>query len=106
LGGIVVLKITVKETGELTEFKLEGKLSGPWVSELNRVWLESGARLVAVDICGVTYVDSEGEQLLARMYKHGVKLHAAGCMNRSIVERIKHMHAMHEAGVRPAGQDE
>jgi anti-anti-sigma regulatory factor len=100
-----MLKITVHETGQLTEFKLEGKLSGPWVSELDRVWIAScakpEAKQIAVDICGVTFVDSEGEQLLARMYRDGVKLYASGCMNRSIVERIEHAHALNEARIRP-----
>jgi anti-anti-sigma regulatory factor len=88
-----VLKITVEKTDKSTKFSLEGKLSGPWVKELDRVWVASGATLeaapVAVDIAGVTFIDSEGQQLLARMYGSGVELQGAGCMNRSIVERIK-----------------
>jgi anti-anti-sigma regulatory factor len=88
-----VLKITVGETDEITKFTLEGKLSGPWVKELDRVWVasraSSQAKLVAVDISGVTFIDSEGQQLLARMYRRGAKIEASGCMNRGIVERIE-----------------
>jgi ABC-type transporter Mla MlaB component len=105
-----VLKITVDETDQLKKFSLEGKLSGPWVKELARVWLASDAtspaKPVAVDICGVTFVDSEGQQLLARMYGNGVKLQASGCMNRSIVERIERAMAGDANGSRPNSTDE
>jgi hypothetical protein len=90
-----MLKITVDETNQLTKLKVEGKLSGPWVEELERVWGAStpeGAKKglqLAVDICGVTFIDTGGRELLARMYRQGVQLLASGCMNRSIVEGIK-----------------
>jgi anti-anti-sigma regulatory factor len=88
-----VLKITVDKGDKLTRFTLEGKLAGPWVKELDRVWVAlvetSESKRVAVDISGVTFIDSDGQQLLARMYGRGVKLQASGCMNRSIVERIQ-----------------
>jgi hypothetical protein len=90
-----VLKITVDETEQLTRFRLEGKLSGPWVEELERVWLRSISvsqehpKRIVADICGATFVDPAGRELLARMYRQGVKLEASGCMNRSIVEGIE-----------------
>jgi anti-anti-sigma regulatory factor len=90
---LTVLKITIDKTHKAIRFSLEGKLSGPWVKELDRVWVASAetseAKPVAVDISGVTFIDSDGKQLLARMYGQGVKLEASGCMNRSIVERIQ-----------------
>ncbi|HTV56473.1 MAG TPA: hypothetical protein VMI06_16370 [Terriglobia bacterium] len=95
-----MLKITIDKTDKVTRFNLEGKLSGPWVKELDRVWVASAktseSKPVAVDISGVTFIDSDGQQLLARMYGQGVKLEASGCMNRSIVARIQQ--AAHVAG--------
>jgi ABC-type transporter Mla MlaB component len=90
-----VLRITVNETGQMTKIMLEGKLSGPWVLELERVWAAAksqeplNARQIAADISDVTFIDAAGKQLLARMHKEGVILRASGCMNRSIVERIE-----------------
>lgn len=88
-----MLKITVDETEQLTKFRLEGKLSGPWVGEFERVWQRSASqenpKRIVADICGATFIDPAGRELLARMYREGVKLEASGCMNRSIVEGIE-----------------
>lgn len=85
-----MLKITVEETESSSTFKVEGKLAGPWVEEFERSWRAAGpARHISVDITEVTYVDPEGQRLLARMHGEGAKLIARGCMNRSIVERIE-----------------
>jgi anti-anti-sigma regulatory factor len=52
--------------------KLEGKLTGPWVEECMRVWLELkrtlSTRKLALDLCGVTFVDALGMQLLREIY--------------------------------------
>jgi ABC-type transporter Mla MlaB component len=101
-----VLKITVDETDQLKKFKLEGKLSGPWVGELERVWVASvcgglaGTKQIAADISGVTFIDSAGRELLTRMHTEGVKLRASGCMNRSIVECIERGQFASEPGIR------
>jgi hypothetical protein len=85
-----MLKITVEETESSSNFKVEGKLAGPWVAELERSWRGAGpARRITVDITEVTYVDPEGRRLLTRMHGEGARLIARGCMNRSIVERIE-----------------
>lgn len=52
--------------------KLEGRMVGPWVEECKRAWLalESSlsARKFALDLCGVTFVDESGVQLLREIY--------------------------------------
>src|SRR5579863_6040977 len=88
----VMLKITVEKTETSTNFKVEGKLAGPWVVEFERSWEASASdrgQRVIVDISEVTFVDSEGQKLLARIHREGAKLQARGCMNRSIVDQIE-----------------
>ena len=50
---------------------VEGRISGPWVAELDRaVGNRSGARVV--DVSGVRYVDPAGARLLLRLIAQGV----------------------------------
>jgi ABC-type transporter Mla MlaB component len=86
-----MLKITTHQETQPTTLELEGRLAGPWVEELDRCWRtvadpqQSG---LVVDLTGVTFIDSEGKALLARMWKQGAKLHAVGCLTKCIVEEI------------------
>jgi anti-anti-sigma factor len=88
-----VLRITVEKTNEATVLKVEGKLAGPWVHELDLAWTNSQSKTQSgrcvVDLTEVTFVDAEGQKLLAKLHHQGAKLQASGCMNRSIVERIE-----------------
>lgn len=86
-----MLKITTQSDADVTKMILEGCLVGPWVEELERCWrrvadLQQGS--LAVDLTEVTFVDSGGKGLLARMWQQGAKLHAVGCLTRCIVEDI------------------
>ena len=73
-------------------FKLEGKLAGPWVKELELSWRSATGTHhiypVRVDLSSVSFIDADGKGLLARMYDEGAKLVATGCLNKSIVEGI------------------
>ncbi len=86
-----MLKITHQKTGDSTTLLLEGRLAGPWVDELERVWRdckESIAGPLVVDLRGVTFIEEEGKSLLSRMWLEGAELLAAGCCSRSILEDI------------------
>ena len=52
--------------------KLEGRVAGPWASELDRVWIESAPRLgskkLVIDLHNVTYADAAGKQVLRSIY--------------------------------------
>ena len=53
--------------------RLEGRMVGPWVAECRRAWLSlkpslSGKRLT-LDLCGVTFVDESGLELLQEIYR-------------------------------------
>ena len=50
---------------------MEGKLTGPWVDELNRTWHSlapsMGEKKLQLDLRGVTFVDARGRDLLRRI---------------------------------------
>lgn len=87
-----MLRITVKNGSSLTTLKLEGKVVGPWVDELERCWRDltaSNGTSLLVDLSGVTFVDSRGESLLLLMCREGAEFQAGGLLTRHIVETIK-----------------
>jgi len=67
-----MLKISVLEAPEVVTIKLDGRLGGLWTRELDRIWrglaLSLNPRTLSVDLCDVTYVDTEGNQLLRKIY--------------------------------------
>jgi ABC-type transporter Mla MlaB component len=86
-----MLKITIHPEAGVARLKLEGRLAGPWVEELDRCWREvAGTQQshVAVDLTGVTFIDPEGKALLTKMWQQGAKLHAVGCLTKCIVEDL------------------
>ena len=88
-----MLKITEKKdlVPAYMSIILEGRLAGPWVEELHSYWCQisgnqqSGA---VIDLTGVTFIDANGNALLAKLWQQGAELRAAGCLNRCVVEEI------------------
>ncbi len=68
-----MLRITTYQNSGTTRLKLEGKLKGPWVLELESCWrsLPDNSRLI-VDLADVEFVDNAGRYLLALMHDRGV----------------------------------
>ncbi len=68
-----MLKIAIQETTAHLTLKLDGRLAGLWVAELERVWeaeiLHQGRRLDVLDIRDLTFANTEGALLLKRIYK-------------------------------------
>jgi hypothetical protein len=71
---------------------LEGKLVAPWVAEVDREW--NDARLSArglpliVDLRNVTIISSEGEDILLRMMRAGVRFVCGGVLNRHVLQQL------------------
>ncbi len=77
-----MLKITVgQEPGNIT-LKLEGSLSGAWVSELEDVWrsavFDGTGRAVCVDLAAVIGVDAAGRYLLLLIDECGGQMIGSG----------------------------
>jgi len=92
-----MLKITIDNSTNAATLKLEGRLAGPWVGELERSWRavkdDSRDKSVTVDLCEVTFVDAEGRKLLGWMYEQGARLRTFGCLAKGIVEEIVEEHS-------------
>jgi hypothetical protein len=88
----MMLRITTYDGPESVTFKVEGRLVGPWVDELERCWQSALAGslclVVHVDLAAVTYIDAGGKELLKRMHRQGVGLQAVDCLMKSIVDDI------------------
>jgi outer membrane protein TolC len=87
-----MLRVTTKveeEQGRVT-LKLEGKLAGPWVEEFERCWCSTLEKWknVVVELAGVTFIDSKGKCLLAKIHGQGAELIGTGLMTKSIIEEI------------------
>jgi len=71
---------------------VEGSLSGAWVDELEKCWLDVRAARngdhVRVDLSGVSYIDDKGRLLLKGMFRDGAELRATGVMTKGIIEEI------------------
>jgi anti-anti-sigma regulatory factor len=87
-----MLKVTTTRQNQTITLKLEGKLAGPWVQEVTRVWVDTACSPrndYVVDLRSVTFIDSSGRELLARMSRQGAQLIAGDCLTRNIVEEIR-----------------
>ncbi|HVN81109.1 MAG TPA: TolC family protein [Terriglobia bacterium] len=88
-----MLRITMLTEGDITTLKLEGKLTGPFVTELENCWSQlepsEGEGKRVVDLGGVDFIDASGKALLTRMRQQGAELRATrGCMTKATVEAI------------------
>jgi hypothetical protein len=68
-----MLRITLQDELQQPTIKLEGKIVGPWVEELRRIWQSflpsMGARGLRLDLRAVTFADAEGQRLLGEIYE-------------------------------------
>lgn len=87
-----MLRIYIHDQVPVTSFVLEGKLVGPWVRELEKCWKSelatNASRTMLVDLADVSFIDSEGRALLARMRVKGVGLLSTGVLINGIVAEI------------------
>jgi hypothetical protein len=80
-----MLRITTQDNPRTLVFRLEGRLEGPWVAELEDA---AGRPTLRVDLTGVTFVDAAGKAQLAAMHRQGAKFVADDCLTKAIVAEI------------------
>lgn len=87
-----MLRVTVHDSISELLLRLEGRLAGPWVREVELCWQTAQSiirnRTVTVDLRDVDFVDSAGEQMLAAMHEHGARLLGTGPMTKSLISKI------------------
>ncbi|HEV8369649.1 MAG TPA: hypothetical protein VGQ39_16955 [Pyrinomonadaceae bacterium] len=86
-----MIRITSHNESSSTKLYLEGKLAGDSVAELERCWMLSLATTstVSVDLTAVSFIDSRGKQLLAKMFAKGTLLFSKGLMAKCFIEEIE-----------------
>ncbi len=88
-----MLRITIAETPTEQKWTVEGRLVHPWISELKSTWMRTETarreRKCMVDLSGVTFIDKNGEEVLAELCKQGAELIATGCYTRHVVRNIE-----------------
>jgi len=87
-----MLRVTVQDDEQGATFKLEGKLAHEWVAEAEKAWRTCceppRQKRIVVDLCGVSFVDDAGRDLLVRMHSAGAKLVGTSLMTSALIEEI------------------
>jgi hypothetical protein len=87
-----MMRITVDYAPRALTFRLEGRLAGPWVRELEECWRDAlaGRRepVLRVDLRDVTSIDAAGRACLAALHRQGAEFVAADCLMKAVVDEI------------------
>jgi anti-anti-sigma regulatory factor len=87
-----MLRITAQTAADEYLLKLEGCLAGAWVPELAASWRELTTspvkRPIVLDLTDVCHVDAAGRELMARMYRAGVRFVTSGFVIPELVREI------------------
>jgi len=87
-----MLRITVHDDAGSLTFRLEGRLAGPWVQELEASWRNALTHqpkpILRVDLTGLTFINAAGKACLAAMHRQGAEFVAADCLMKAVVAEI------------------
>jgi hypothetical protein len=87
-----MLRITTNDDPRTLTFRLEGKLSGPWVGELEECWRGAlagqGEPVLRIDLTEVTSIDAAGRACLEALHRQGAEFVAADCLMKAVVAEI------------------
>jgi len=87
-----MMKVQTKDLDGSLVLQVEGRLAGPFVTELEDCWHAVRAchpdRQIALDVKYVTCVDRAGRRLLQLMHGQCVRFLGAGLATQDILEQI------------------
>ena len=87
-----MMRITVHHAPRALTFRLEGRLVGPWVRELEECWRGALASrrepILRVDLTEVTSIDAAGRDCLAALHRQGAEFVVADCLMKAVVAEI------------------
>ena len=88
-----MVRITMDDRGAELHLKVEGRLAGAWVSELEQCWRAYAARsphrVLLVDLTDTEFVDLAGKYLLTLMHQSGVKFAARNQYMNALLAEIR-----------------
>ena len=84
-----MLKITVEKALPNTRLILEGSISGPWVTELNKAIIGSRCQpdAIQLDLTGIHFADEQGLSLIRELMVWGVSLAAESPFIRELLKQ-------------------
>jgi anti-anti-sigma factor len=90
----MTLRISIHEEPEATVLRIEGRVAGPWVDELDRAWqsvaASLGSKKLLVDLTGITHMDTAGRRILADIHKRtGAEFVADSPMTKYFAEEAR-----------------
>jgi anti-anti-sigma regulatory factor len=90
----ITLKITIDENTDAATLRLEGRVVGPWVAELERTWQSLirslGTRKLSIDLRGVTHMSSDAREILSEMHSQtGAQFIADSPMTKHFAEEAR-----------------
>jgi len=87
-----MLRINVENRPGQVALRLEGRLTGIWVKELEEAWREMESTRqdcpLLLDVSAVEHADQAGEYLLALMARRGVQLVASSITMSELCRKI------------------
>jgi hypothetical protein len=87
-----MLRVTVEEPGTGLRLKVEGRLAGAWVTELENCWRSLSARspgvALTVDLTHTEFVDLAGKYLVSLMHHSGVRLSGKSQYMKALIAEI------------------
>ena len=87
-----MLRVTVEDPGTGLRLKVEGRLAGAWVPELEGRWRTLSARspgvALTVDLTHTEFVDLAGRYLLSLMHHSGVRFSANSPYMKALITEI------------------
>jgi len=87
-----MLKISILDTPSQCRLLIEGKLIGPWATELARVWRQATAdlngRALIIDVKGLTAITEDGENVLLELMKEGARFRSSGVFTKQVLKRM------------------
>ena len=96
-----MLRITTIDAPKERKLILEGRLTEPWVAQLDLPWETmrhvSPRRKFVVDLRGVTRIDARGLSALARMKSDGAEFLARGVRVRHVLNTLASNEAQGQA---------
>jgi len=84
-----MLKITAEKALPDTWLILEGSLSGPWVTELNKAVIDSRSQpdTIKLDLAGIQFVDEQGLLLIRELIAWGVTVATASPFIKELLKQ-------------------
>jgi hypothetical protein len=100
-----MFRVSYSDTADGQRWSLHGRLAGPWVDELRCCWKHARDRAplarAIVDLKEVTFIDQDGEMLLAEMRNAGAVLIATGVEHRHLLANLDNHRGPSEPENRP-----